>query len=147
MIKTSSIALVICLTLPLFAAEVDSPAPPTSPLSAMFTLEDIYNRLNTGAAGAKRTGAFTDPTTGPIATRHTLNDVMGLAPTADAANGAAASNVLSGKTYWSLLDGAWGTKTGTMPNNGAVTINARNGCTGHCRWISQRTRGAWQALR
>jgi hypothetical protein len=104
------------------ALEVDSPAPPTSPTSAMFSLEDIYNRVSTGAAGAKRTGAFTDPTTGPVATRHTLNDVMEKAPASDDANGAVASQVLVGKTYWSLLNNTWGQATGSMPNNGAVTI-------------------------
>lgn len=109
-------------TLMVRAADVDSPAPPTSALSAMFSLEDIYNRLSAGTLGAKRTGAFIDPTTGPVATRHTLNDVMGVAPGSDNANGAAASQVLFGKTYWSLLNNAWGPTTGTMPNNGGVMI-------------------------
>src|ERR1700710_1427795 len=90
------------------AAEVDSPAPPTSPLSSMFSLEDIYNRLDAGTPGAKRTAGFSDPRTGPFATRHTLNDVMAKAPANDDTRGASAAQVLSGKTYWSLLGGAWG---------------------------------------
>jgi len=116
------IAAITLASLSVRAAQVDDPAPPTSPLSAMFSLEDIYNRLNTGAAGAKRTGGFVDPTTGPIATRHTLNDVMAMAPASDNTNGSSSANVLSGKTYWSLLDAAWGQKSGTMPNNGGVNI-------------------------
>ena len=107
------------------AAQVDSPAPPTSPLSAMFSLEDIYNRLNAGTPGALRTGGFTNPTTGPVATRHTLNDVMAKAPASDNTNGATASQVLTSKTYWSLQGSTWGTGTGTMPNNSAVTITPR----------------------
>ena len=88
----------------------------------MFSLEDIYNRLNAGTPGALRTGEFTNPLTGPIATRHTLNDVMSKAPASDNANGAVAAQVLVGKTYWSLVGSAWGTGVGTMPNNGGVTI-------------------------
>jgi hypothetical protein len=44
----------------------------------MYTLTDIYNRLNTGTTTAKRTGAFTEPSSGPAATGKTLDDVMDL---------------------------------------------------------------------
>ena len=41
----------------------------------------------------------------------------------DANNGAATAHVLFGKTFWGLLSGGgWGLLTGTMPDNGAVTI-------------------------
>jgi hypothetical protein len=95
------------------AADVDSPAAPTSAASAMYSLEDIYNRLDTGAVGSKRTGAFTEPSSGPSATRKTLDDVMAKAPAADATNGAAASEVLNGKTYFGLSPTGWGPTTGT----------------------------------
>jgi hypothetical protein len=53
---------IMCSTLvfspSLLAGSLDSPAAPTAAGSAMFTLEDIYNRLNDGTAGSKRTGAF-----------------------------------------------------------------------------------------
>src|ERR1043165_5452514 len=101
------IAVVPFGALSALAVQVDSPAPPTSPLSAMFSLEDIYNRLNAGTPGALRTGEFTNPLTGPIATRHTLNDVMSKAPASDNANGAVAAQGLVGKTYWGLVGGAW----------------------------------------
>jgi hypothetical protein len=53
---------------------------------------------------------------------HTLDDIMGIAPAADDTNGALPAEVLAGKTYWSLrTNSAWGTQTGTMTNNGAVT--------------------------
>ena len=116
------IAVVAFGALSASAAQVDSPAPPTSPLSAMFSLEDIYNRLNAGTPGALRTGGFTNPTTGPLDVGHTFNDIMTKAPASDNANGATAAQVLSGKTYWSLQSGAWGTGAGTMPNNGAVNL-------------------------
>ena len=52
---------------------------PTSADSAMFTLNDIYNKLDTGAAVAKRPGAFTEPSGGPTnGTMQTLNAIMTL---------------------------------------------------------------------
>ena len=58
-----------------------SQEPPSGPLDAasqMYTLEQIYDRLDTGAASAKMT-SFTEPDTGPGSTGHTLDDVMDLA--------------------------------------------------------------------
>ncbi len=45
---------------------------------AMYTLEDIYQRLATGAAGTKRSGPFAESGASPAATGHTLNDVYNL---------------------------------------------------------------------
>ena len=105
-----------------WAGNLDSPGAPTAPASAMYRIEDVYNRLDTGAAGA--TQVFTDPASGPTAgTMHTLNEVMAKAPLLDAANGATAAQVLSGKTFWGLLSGGWGTLTGTMP---IQTLSAAN---------------------
>jgi len=53
----------------------------------MHTLEDIYNRLDTGAAGAKRGGGFMEPAAGPGSTMHTLDEIMAIAPAADNSNG------------------------------------------------------------
>jgi hypothetical protein len=98
---------------------LDSPDVPGNTWS--FTLEDIYNRLDTGAAGAQST--FTEPAAGPgTGTMHTLDQIMAKAPLADNTNGAEQTEVLTGKTYWSLRTGPWGQLTGTMPDNGAVTI-------------------------
>ena len=73
----------ICLGLMVTSARggsLDDTAAPTNPASAMYTLQDLYNRLNTGAAVAKRTGAFTEPTAGPTSgTMHTLDEIMTLA--------------------------------------------------------------------
>jgi len=92
---------------------LDSPAAPSDAVSAMYTVEDVYNRLNTGAAGARRTGAFAEPAAGPTAgTMHTLDAVMAKVPVTNA-NAATAVDVLSGKVYWGLSSGAWGTNIGT----------------------------------
>ncbi|NIO68244.1 MAG: hypothetical protein GTN71_04110, partial [Anaerolineae bacterium] len=54
---------------------LDSPGPPESTLS--YTLEDIYNRLDTGAAGTQST--FTEPSSGPTSgTGHTLDEIYDL---------------------------------------------------------------------
>jgi hypothetical protein len=104
------------------AGSLTAPATPDDPSSAMFTLEDIYQRLDSGAPGALRTGPFAEPTAGPGSTGHTLNDVMAKAPALDDAAGAAAGEVASGKTFWGLKAGAWGPQSGTMPQIGAQAI-------------------------
>ncbi|MGB4976031.1 MAG: hypothetical protein WBR35_04775, partial [Anaerolineae bacterium] len=50
---------------------VDPPNPPGS--TSSYTLNDIWTRLNAGAAGAQST--FTEPASGPTSgTMHTLNE-------------------------------------------------------------------------
>ena len=98
------------------AGDLEAPAAPTEPGSAMYTLADIYNRLNNGTEGAKRTGPFIEPISGPDSTGHTLDEVMGKAPSVDDVAGAGAAEVLAGMTFWGLTGGTWGTQTGTMPD-------------------------------
>jgi hypothetical protein len=87
---------------------------PTGADSQMYTLQQIYDRLATGAATPKMTG-FTEPSSGPTGgTMSTLDDIMAKAPALDATNGATADQVLSGKTFWGLTAGAWGPQTGTF---------------------------------
>jgi hypothetical protein len=95
----------------LSAGTPDSPSAPGATNS--YTLEDIYNRLNAGTAGAQST--FTEPAAGPgTGTMHTLNEIMAKAPAADNTNGAVPGEVLTGKTYWGLrTDGTWGLRTGS----------------------------------
>ncbi len=93
--------------------------PPTS--TYLFTLEDIYHRLNSGAAGTQ--SAFAEPPNRPTAgTGHTLNEIMALAPAVDNIHGAGVGNVLTGRTAWGLTSGVWGMLTGTMPDKGDVVI-------------------------
>ena len=112
------------------AGNREAPAGPSEAGSAMFTLEDIYNRLIDGTQGAKRTGAFIEPSSGPGPTGHTLDEVMAVAPKVDDTNGAGVADVLADMTFWGLTSGAWGTKTGTMTDregdNNASTAQARS---------------------
>jgi Protein of unknown function (DUF1566) len=91
---------------------LDPPGAPSA--TSSYTLEDIYNRLNTGTSGSTIT--FTEPLSGPtVGTMHTLNDIMGIAPAVDDANGAAVGDVLVGKTFWGRKpSGGWGPKTGNV---------------------------------
>lgn len=106
----------VMLLAPFFAysGTLDSPAAPTGTGSAMYTLSDIYHRLATGSATAKRTGAFSEPTAPTAGTGRTLDEVMAKAPAKDDTNGASASHVLFGKTFWGLTSAGWGSQTGSI---------------------------------
>jgi hypothetical protein len=58
---------------------LDDPAAPTDSASAMYTIDNVYNRMNDGTSGTKRSGAFTEPSAGPASTSHTLTDLYDLA--------------------------------------------------------------------
>lgn len=62
----------------MMAGDIDSPAAPSDAGSAMYTLEDIYNKLDTRVDVSKRTGAFAEPAAAPGSTGHTTDDIMGL---------------------------------------------------------------------
>ena len=118
-LKLKALAIVLVLLFPplttSLAGSLDSPAAPTDAGSAMYTLEDIYKRLDEGTAGSTRVGAFVEPDAGPAAgTGRSLDEVMGKAPAVDDANGATAADVRMNKTFWGLTSGEWGLKTGTL---------------------------------
>ena len=105
------------------AGDLNPPANPDSPDSAMFTLEDLYQRLAVGSAGIKRGPGFVEPLSGPSGTGRTLDEVMSVAPRSDNASGGSPADVLAGRRYWSLRsDGPWGGQTGTMPNVGQQNL-------------------------
>ena len=87
-----------------WAGDPDSPGGPTSDAAKMYTLEDIYNRLNDGTAAISDT--FKEPAAGPgTGTMHDLNEIMAKAPAVDDTNGAGLRDVQEGKTYWGLTSG------------------------------------------
>ena len=103
------------------AGNPDSPDVPGNTQS--FTLEDIWNRLDSGAAGAQST--FTEPGVAPgTGTMHTLNEIMAKAPARDDANGATTGEVENGKTFWGLnvAGGEWGLQTGTAAAGGGAGV-------------------------
>jgi hypothetical protein len=124
-IKILIMSLTMFFSPPLLAGSLDSPAAPNHADSAMFTLTDIYNRLNDGTTVNKRSGAVVEPTSGPTTgTGYTLNDIMDIAPEINA-NGAIPAQVLNGKFYWGLLNGLWGLQQGTA--TAGADVNGADG--------------------
>ena len=61
------------------AGNLNAPGPTNTLTSAMWTLNDIYNVLDTRTTNITQQAAFQEPTTGPTTgTMHTLNDIMAL---------------------------------------------------------------------
>lgn len=93
------------------ALGLDSPGGPTDAASEMYSLEAVYDRLDTGASGTP--SAFSEPSAGPAAgVGRTLDEVMSVAP-ATHTNAAVASEVLDGRVFWGLDAGEWGEQVGT----------------------------------
>jgi hypothetical protein len=138
-----------------WAGNVDSPAAPGATNS--FTLEDIWNRLTTGADGAQST--FTEPGVAPgTGTMHTLNETMAKAPARDDANGALTGEVVNGKTFWGLnvAGGEWGLQTGTadcsgggagVPKTGAGDLTGYTFVAGEDGHADMRKGVAWPVPR
>jgi hypothetical protein len=96
-----------------FAGSLDNSGNPANG-SNMPSTTAIYNRLDSGAE-ISIPGAFQEPAAGPAPSGRTLAEIATKLPAADNSNGAALTDVLSGKTFWGLrTDGTWGLKTGTL---------------------------------
>jgi hypothetical protein len=81
-----------------FAGSMDSPSEPSDDAGRMYTLEQIYDVASGDEAAwpAKQAGGFTEPSAGPGATMHSLDDIQGVI--AAGVTTAAAGDILSGKT-------------------------------------------------
>jgi hypothetical protein len=121
-LRSSCVIAVISLlcAVSVHAGVLDPTDGPGGTNSSMYTIDDVYNRLNDGTAGSPQ--IFTEPAAGPGSTMHNLNDIMGKAPAKDDTDGATAAQVMTGKKFWGLRTGGWGLLTGTMADRGAVTI-------------------------
>ena len=119
LIVLSVVAALAVVAVVVYAGNPDTPPGPPE-MTSSYRLEDIYDRLSTGAAGTQIT--FTEPISGPtVGTGHTLDEIMAVAPSVDDTNGATAAQVVSGTTYWGLRSGAWGLQTGLAAVGGNVT--------------------------
>jgi len=124
-IRLSLASVLLSSSVPLVAGDIDPTTAPGSTNS--YTIGDICNRLDTGAAGSQI--PFTEPTSAPNATGCTFNDVMGKAPAINA-SGALPGEVLAGKKIGGLVNGNWGLQTGTLatqtPTDTSVSQPAGN---------------------
>ncbi len=109
--------------------------------SGMYTIEDIYKRLEDGTSGDNING-FKEPVLSPAETMHDLNDVMSKAPVKDDTNGAVPGEVLNGKTFWGLKNGNWGLQIGeadgvsdckeTIAKIDAMVEKVNTDCVNYC---------------
>jgi len=121
MTKTSlKLISLMVLTPTVLAGSLEPPSAPTGASSAMYSIQSLCDRLQTGAAGSQN--LFTEPTSGPVATGCTLNDVMSKAPVLDNTTGATPADVATGKKFWGLKSGSWGLQTGTASGGGSAAV-------------------------
>jgi len=96
--------------LPIAAYAFGPSGPPGDPSTAMYSIPDVCQRLESGAAGEKR--VFRGPSSAPgTKSGCNLNELMDKAP-AKVADGVNPNEVPAGKKYWGLTDN-WGLQTGT----------------------------------
>ncbi len=110
------IMVLLVITAGSFAGDIEPPAGPADPGSATYTLEDVFNRLDTGVEGTKRTDGFTEPSGAPEPTGRTIDEVMAKTPVVDNSNGLKPDEVECGKTFWSYYSDTWGHQTGCAEN-------------------------------
>ena len=115
-----AILIILTTTITVLAATGTTEALNAPGLTSSYTLEDIYQRLNSGTVGSQST--FTEPAVDPgTGSMHDLNDIMAAAPEAVTTNGATADQVLDGQSFWGLTNGQWGLQTGNILSGSNVT--------------------------
>ena len=109
------------IAIPALAGSLTPPGLPANG-SGMPTTRAIFQQLSSGQVTAIP-GTFQEPSAGPTTgTGRSLAEIKAKLPVADNVNGATASDVLSGKTFWGLrTDGTWGVKSGTVAAGANVT--------------------------
>lgn len=119
-----ALLLITVLIIPVTAlgGSLDAPTGPTTQ-GDRHTLKHVYDLLKTGTETPAISGTFSGPPSGPISetlpttpSDNTLNDIYDASPKPDA-SGASQSQVCDTKTFWSLLSGNWGLKTGNRDCN------------------------------
>ena len=96
------------------AGSINSPGAPGSSASKMPALGDVYTYLTTGTPVPTPGTSFTEPSSSPAGTGHTLTDIYEAVATPFPQCDATVSNVISGKKFFCTVAGSWGLKTGTL---------------------------------
>ena len=110
-VVTIMLTAIVLLMSPLATAgDLQPPSGPDIATSAMYTLEDLYNWLATGAPGEKRTGPANEPSDNN-STMHTIDDIMAAMPSSET-NGPTSDEVECGMKFWGLSQDDWGMNCG-----------------------------------
>jgi len=112
---------------PALAGNLDSSAAPTDDSTRMYTLEQIYDKVNDGTTPTKQSGGFNEPAAVPGSTMHTLDNIE--AKIAAGTTDAAVGDVTSGKTFITrtassgetLLTGTASAGSTGLPKTGQTT--------------------------
>ena len=96
------------------AGSINSPGAPGSEASKMPALGNIYTYLTTGTPVPTPGTSFTEPSSSPAGTGHTLTDIYEAVATPFPQCDASVSNLISGKKFFCTVAGSWGLKTGTL---------------------------------
>ncbi len=114
---------VLLSTAVVFAGSLNPTAGPGDPGSQMYTLQQIWDRINNGAAATKMTD-FTEPSSGPAATGQTLDDLYTLASERSRPAKTGQTTSFAAGDDGDLEKGvAWPSPRFTDNSNGTVTDN------------------------
>ncbi len=104
------------------AGSMDSPGDPGSAASKMPGMGDIYTYLTTGTPAPTPGTGFTEPSSSPAGTGHTLTEIYAAVATPFPQCDATVSDVKSGKKFFCTVAGSWGLKTGTKVGQQYCTL-------------------------
>ncbi len=114
-VLAAAIAALVCSG----AVWAGSLTPPANPAASGYTLEDIYNRLNTNAAATAGNHSFS-PSGSPAGSMYTLTQIYDKIPTIDA------SKILEDAAYLGVA-GTIGIKDSIIGSNGELEISLPDG--------------------
>ena len=95
------------------AGSIEPPGAPGSSASKMPAVGAIYTYLTTGTPAPTPGTSFTEPSSSPAVTGHTVAEVYAAVATPFPRCDAAVSDVRSGKKFFCTAGGSWGLQTGT----------------------------------
>jgi len=107
-----SLMFVVCLSYTVIAGSLDSPGAPSGG-SGMYTLQNLYDYLTSGAALTVQT-SFQEPTSGPGSTMKTTKQIGDAIKDKFNLCSATVDNVEQGVTFFCTQPGSWGVRTGTL---------------------------------
>jgi len=107
-----SLLFVVCVSYTAVAGSLDSPGAPSAG-SGMYTLQNLYDYLTSGAALTVQT-SFQEPTSGPGSTMKTTKEIGDAIKNKFNLCSATVDNVEQGVTFFCTQPGSWGVQTGTL---------------------------------